>query len=206
MKRTILLLLTTVLTCSSWASDDLGYQINFDIDGNFAYVPPATSGPFTTDSYTLGGAALGMGAGVRFREFLYVGAAFQCYGDWGRTLIYNTSMHTAGTVRYELWMLPIYADLRLYYPTGGRCFPFWEVGVGGYVGLRSNAKTDVSLTGIDVLIGTPAGGFYFTTGLGVEFKHVSLGVGYKLFNSSALYDHHGYVKLGFSIGRNAQLR
>lgn len=219
MKKILCFLLVAAMATSALAQTDdslnnptqgvpVGFQLNFDLDGNFSYISGATNGVYYSDPFTIGGISIGLGAGVRVRKFAFIGAAFNFFGDWGKTTIRNTIDRKTSTKNCELWVVPIYLDTRWYLPTKGRTFPFWEIGIGGYVGLSGKVTTDLSAwgEGVETVTAVPKGGFYFTTGLGVELKRLVLGIGYKYFDNSTFRDHYGYVKLGISIGRNAKIK
>jgi len=184
----------------------VGFQFNIDVDGNLAFLSGSrinVGGIQSIDrDFAVGGANLTLGAGVRVAEWLYAGVAAGVLGEWGTPKVAYKGDTAKAT--YAAYTVPIYADVRAYAPTHGNCFPYVEVGVGGYVGIDGSVKFNGNK--IDELCGTPAGGFYFLSGVGLEFKYFNVGAGYKLMRNNNFTGNHGYVKIGVSLGRSTQLR
>jgi len=176
-----------------------GFQFNIDVDGNLAFVNGWSMSSYRVDNYATGGVNVCLGAGVRIADWMYFGAAAGVIGEWGNTKVRNnTEEYKAQSSQYAV---PIYADVRAYAPTHGNCFPYVEVGIGGFVGLDGKVKcADFELDK------KPEGGFYFISGVGLEFKYLNIGAGYKLLRNNEAIGNHGYVKLGISIGRCNKLR
>jgi len=184
----------------------VGFQFNLDVEGNLAFVSGSRinyAGIQSIDrDFAVGGVNVVLGAGVRVAQWMYVGVAAGVLGEWGNPKVKYNGNDTKGN--YSAYTLPIYGDFRAYAPTHGNCYPYAEVGVGGYVGLAGEVKVDG--TKIDELCGTPEGGFYFLSGVGLEFKCLNIGAGYKLMRNNNFTGNHGYVKLGISLGRPQKLR
>lgn len=192
------------------AAVPVGFQANIDVEGNFTRMPGIIGDRGYTNVFDYGGVSLGGGAGVRFRRFLYAGAAFNFMGNWGATTMVDWNAPKYGTINTSSWVAPIYADLRLYLPTASGCFPYWEMGIGGYVGIWAETKYDLRMWGHDIITNkvTPSGGFFLTSGIGVEFKYLNIGVGYKYFSAAeeCFYKHFGFIRLGVSLGQSSKVR
>lgn len=199
-------------------SSDFGFQANIDIYGLFSRAPGwiitdfSTGHQWISDPCQIGGVSMGGGLGFRYREYVYFGAAFSFFGDWGKTAVYDnttTSLFTHGTCKANTWVAPIYADLRIYVPTDSRCYPFFDLGIGGYVGMTGTYSVDCSMYPSGPVYNgdiAPNSGFYFQFGLGAELKYFTVGVGYNLYSNSFFNDHYGYIKVGVSLGRPALLK
>jgi len=190
----------------------VGFQFNVDLDGNLAFVSGSRidgkGGIQSIDrDFAVGGVNLTLGAGARIAQWLYAGVAAGVLGEWGTPKVRYTNkdgVKEEGKATYSAYTVPIYADVRAFAPTHGNCYPYVEVGVGGYVGIAGT--TAFNGNKIEELCGTPEGGFYFISGVGLEFKYFNVGAGYKRMQSNNFTGNHGYVKLGVSFGRCNKLR
>jgi len=186
----------------------VGFQFNIDLDGNLAFLSGSRIrnekiGLYPIDQdFAVGGIDLTLGAGVRIAEWMFAGVAAGILGEWGNPKVNYKGEE--GKAAYAAYTVPIYADVRAYAPTHGNCFPYVEVGLGGYVGIDGSVKFNKNK--IDELCGKPAGGFYFLSGVGLEFKYLNIGAGYKLMRNNNFTGNHGYVKVGVSLGRCNKLR
>lgn len=182
----------------------IGFQMNMDVEGNLSF----PSGYSVVDggerydikNFACGGINAVVSAGVRVGTFLYTGVAAGFLCEWANPKIVHRDAEQKG--HFSAYTVPIYADVRAYAPTRGNCYPYVEVGIGGYLDdLCGKIQYQ------DVSIKNPAkGGFYFISGVGLEFKLLNIGAGYKLMRNADYIGNHGYVKLGISIGRPQKLR
>ncbi len=182
----------------------IGFQMTLDLEGNLSFANgyAVTNGAERYDikNYALGGLDAVISAGVRVGTFLYTGVAAGFLCEWADPYIVNKGSEKKG--HFSAYTVPIYADIRAYAPTRGNCYPYAEIGIGGYLNdLCGSIKYE------DISIKNPAkGGFYFISGVGVEFKYLNVGAGYKLMRNADYIGNHGYVKVGVSIGRPQKLR
>jgi len=198
---------------SNTAKLPLGFQLNIDLAGNLtriggAYWYDPMGVRCYVDPYMYGGLSLSMGAGVRMGKFLYVGAAVDIQGNWGNSNYKADNGNKNIACSISQWTLPIYANARVYAPTHSTCYPYYELGIGGYVGLTDERSADWSSDnyGKVTISSTPKGGFFLNTGFGLEFRYLTIGVGYKLFTNADYRQNHGYLKVGVSIGRPNKIK
>jgi len=190
----------------------VGFQFNIDVDGNLAFLSGSriyveNCIRSVDNDFAVGGVNLTLGAGARIAQWLYAGVAAGVLGEWGTPKVKYTNpegVTEEGKATYSAYTVPIYADVRAYAPTHGNCYPYVEVGIGGYVGINGNVKFNGNKIGD--FSGKPDGGFYFLSGVGLEFKYFNIGAGYKLMRNNNFTGNHGYVKIGFSFGRCNKLR
>jgi len=198
----------TIISTSSQTIDpsEVGLLYTVDVAGDITWNPLLKAEPFTSLPYVSGGISIGAGGGFKMNKYFYCGVAFDFTGEWGRTtLTYQDQLEFPA--RMTNWVLPIYADARAYLPNKTICTPFWEVQMGGYLGMMSSVVTDYPEPGVDELLACylPKNGFYFSTGLGINLSLVTIGVGYKLFHQPSYNCNYAYVKLGVSIFRRVNL-
>jgi len=180
----------------------VGFQFNLDVEGNLCFVSGYYLNNCHVKNYACGGVNVNVGAGARVGKFLYIGAAAGALGEWGDPYVeLNNATHDEKKAHASAWIIPIFADVRVYAPTHGNCYPYAEVGIGGYIGIDGQVKFEG-----EKISNKPQDGFYFISGVGMEFKRVNIGAGYKLMRDKDAIGNHGYVKLGISLGRPQKLR
>jgi len=196
----------------------VGFQMNIDVEGNLAFVKgfdyQSPAAYIHADSYTAGGVGAILGLGARMGRFLYVGVAAGAQGEWGKTEIKGATAVSdvkSMVTQTSAWICPIYADIRLFLPTRGNCYPFAEVGLGGYCGLDGVLKYSNEVTNGGEWKNIPKGDFYMIAGAGLEFKRLTVGLGYKLLKqkdiSNNVVNHDElYLRLGVSLGRNVKIK
>jgi len=190
---------------------EVGLQTHIDMSGEITCNPTMEADPYATDPYTSGGFSLGFGGGVRYNRYFYFGAGFDFTSEWGKTTLkYIGETDEAGEigeiempVKLYNMVLPIYANTRAYWPNKSICTPFWDVQIGGYLGVTSRVKADNADGVSDELLKCykPKNGFYFSTGVGINLSIVTIGAGYKLFYQKGYDCNYGYFKVGISLFR-----
>jgi len=194
-------------TQSSSDLSKVGFQFNLDFGGHFTSYKPQHTSEMSFDGFSSGGINFTFGAGARIKKYLYVGATLDITGEFGSTKA-TISGIGSGPINVSTCYMPIYLDARAYLPNKTRCYPFFEVGLGGYIGISSMVTMNLSSMnmGVKSVSVKVDNGFFFTTGLGLEFKYYTMGVGYRLFHVQNSNGNYGYIKIGCSLGRPAKLK
>lgn len=163
---------------------------------------------FSTDmtlhEFAFAGPTVDLTLGAKITKYFYLGA-----GVGYHTLMVDIDMdkiHAAvGSFPSQSWFLynhylPIYANLKIYWPVSPKFLPYIDTSLGGYIGFPEMIYTSGSGYGKLTHRFNLSNGFYLRAGLGIDVKRLNIGIGYELLNASRPYYHHGYVKLGWRFG------
>ena len=133
---------------------------------------------------TIGGVVLDIVNGCRFNDYFFAGLGFG---------VYNTMWESYyESVNYKLG-IPIYFDMRAFYPTKKNVNPFFGIAVG--------PKVDV-LTLSDYYDSTdPEVVAFYRMNFGFEVKHFTMGIGYQMEGKSGNYTHYFDLRFGARLGK-----
>lgn len=133
---------------------------------------------------TIGGVVMDVVNGCRFNDYFFAGLGFGVYNTLWESYRYD--------VNYKLG-IPIYLDMRAFYPTKKNVNPFFGIAVG--------PKVDV-LTASDYYDSTdPEVVAFYRMNFGFEVKHFTMGVGYQMEGKSGNYTHFFDLRFGARLGR-----
>lgn len=143
------------------------------------------------------GPAINVEMGCFIKQMFFAGIGLGIHGLMANT--HTTYFDRRSPIKTCVWVMPIYSDFKCYI-LQKTIAPFVNVSLGGFIGLGGNGH--VEYLGEKSVQVKPDGGFYCRLGLGMEYKHFIVGIGYQCLKANAIRaDHLGYVKVGVRIGK-----
>lgn len=117
--------------------------------------------------------------GARLNDITYIGveSGIACVDGYTNPGVLHTGNLTAAYV-------PIACNLRLFYPASPKTAPYFNLSVGGFIGVSGMEKN----------------GFYLQAGAGIDVKRFTFGVGYTGLGNHGLFANAGYLKVGVKFG------
>ena len=131
----------------------------------------------------MGGVVMDIVNGCRFNDYAFVGLGFGLYNFFSDSYYGFT---------YKLG-IPIYADLRVTYPTKKGVNPFFGIAVGPKIDFLTLATEYDSLD--------PEVMAFYRMNFGFEVKRFTMGVGYQMEGKSGNYTHFFDLRFGARLGR-----
>lgn len=131
----------------------------------------------------MGGVVMDIVNGCRFNDYAFVGLGFGLYNFFSDSYYGFT---------YKLG-IPIYADLRVTYPTKKGVNPFFGIAVGPKIDFLTLA-TDYDSLDPEVMA-------FYRMNFGFEVKRFTMGVGYQMEGKSGNYTHFFDLRFGARLGR-----
>jgi len=205
MKKVFLLLMTIGLAASLQAQTEVmdearvaAMQINAEIGCHFRQAVEEQAG-YETHDFIPAGFCADLGLGVRITRWIYIGASVGAHSEYALKEILTTipdGRHIPfSTYR---WVMPVYADARLFIPSKLNMNPFVEGSAGYYWGLTGNKTTD----GVEDTF-MPQNGLFAQVGVGVDFRRFMVSIGYRYFEKAEWgQPHYAYAKVGLRLGKN----
>lgn len=210
MKKILVLIMCVLAVFTGYAQRDanIAQMINFQahVDASAIHTSKHFRTGYSIHEFTVAGPTIDLTLGARITKYFYLGAGVGYHtliGDIDLNKIFvGTSTSIGKSWFYYNHYLPIYANLKIYWPVSPKFLPFIDTSIGGYIGFpemlstRGNKNEYVNLTHDFIL----SNGFYLRAGLGIDVLRLNIGIGYELLNASIPYYNHGYVKLGWRFG------
>lgn len=166
----------------SYARVDVNFQGHVDLSADF--------------TSKMGGPALDAVAGARITDYFFAGVGLGYHTLMGDTK-YTVGKYTAADVFVYNQYLPVFANLKGYYPMGSLA-PYVDLSLGGLVGLKSLVTINNNTTESS---NREADGLYLRVGLGIDWNRFNFGGGYQLYSQTAndvtANTHMGYFKIGY---------
>ncbi len=176
----------------------MALQVNAEIGCHFRKAEEMQAA-YEPHSFMPAGFCADVGVGLRATRWVYIGAGVGAHSEYALKEALEPIMpdHNVPFSTYR-WVMPFYADLRLYIPAKLNMNPFVEGSVGYYWGLTGNKTIDeVEYTF------KPQGGLFAQGGAGVDFRRFMVSIGYQYFkNAEYGKPHYLYAKIGVRLGYN----
>lgn len=146
---------------------------------------------------SVAGPAINVEIGCFIKQMFFTGIGLGVHGLMANTQV--TCFDKTIPIKARIWVMPIYGDFKCYILRKAVA-PFVNASVGGFVGLGGSGY--IEYFGKGTVHVKPDGGFYCRLGLGMEYRHIIVGIGYQCLKANSIKgDHLGYVKVGVRIGK-----
>lgn len=199
MKKILLFFLLASTTIPVLAqSRATALQMNAEIGCQFRQAACDIPG-YDPHSYTPAGFCGDIGLGLRATRFFFLGVGVGAHSEYAlKEVLYTSDNHATIPMSTYRWVLPVYADIRLYIPTKTNMNPFVEGSGGYYWGLTGNQ----TIAGAEEKF-MPQNGIFAQAGAGVDFRRFMVSIGYRYYqNAEGGLPHYGYAKIGIRLGKN----
>ena len=202
MKKLIFVFFSLLIACTvfsqrtSFSAKKIFFQAHLDASAIFTAKYYYSN--YENFDFTLAGPSLDITLGVRATKYFYLGMGTGYHTLMSKFIIgnYNGSAYNGYVFDYNHYV-PLYANLKTYWPISVKVAPFLDCSLGGYFGLYEMVGyAEVPMCRTNKL----ANGFYLRTGLGIDIMRANVGVGYELLKNRVGSEHIGYVKLGWRFG------
>lgn len=128
---------------------------------------------------------------------IMAGARCTKYFFFGGGIGYHTLITNYQGLRDFNHYMPIFGNIKCYFPVNINFLPYYELSLGGFVGFTETAKDAYGNKYEQKL----ENGLFFRTGFGVDIKRINIGIGYELLHNTVNYqsnnEHIGFLKLGY---------
>lgn len=175
---------------------DTVYQINTVVDTFMVQAPKVDITHFQLNGNIVGiggannaGLGLELLFGARLCDYVFAGGGLAIEQLW--IGLDSKSVHGM--------QFPVFANIKAYIPIKEQYFPYFEMSAGVNLGKLDNGQSD---------LGRKASlyyGLYSRAGIGLEYKNLSIGLGYQYGNGCSPIEkdhHHAYLKIGFVFINN----